>query len=386
LEQRAALERRVAELSEKAAQATSERRAAESQLAGARATVGSLEQAFVEAETELKAIAEPPPAAPGALANDRKLAELRSSEASLRRKHEEASQAGQQFKSALEFAQRTRAQAEFTLGQLKAQLATLTAEIAGAEQRAAEERAAEERAARERNAAEEKALELARAHEKMTMELAMYEEQVSEANMARREADAKRAVAKTKLEQIVPQYNAARKQLQALEATFNASRDREAAACAERDAAQAELRAFEESAERLLIEQRLTALREAEDRAARELAEAELELRRLREAEESVAIERARIERSGGPMALPPASPNSVPMSIAGRIAGETQQPAAAYPAAPQAQGDGNPPPLRLSSLEDRRDSFTFFKWGRREVPALAPPPDAPGGGSAAQP
>ncbi len=375
----------MAELSQRAAQATVDRQSAEQQLAGARSLIGSLETEFVAAEAEFKAVAQPRgPLSAGAAANDRKLAELRTSEATLRRKHEEAAQATAQFKTVLEFAQRTRAQAEFSLGQLKAQLETLTAEVAGAEQRAAEERAAEERAARERSAAEEKALELARAHEKMTMELAMYEEQVSEQNLARREAEAQQAAAKAKLEHIVPQYNAARERLQTLEAAYKASADLEVSACAERDKAIAELRTFEEASERLLIEQRLASLREAEDRAARELAEAELELRRLREAEEFAAIERTRLERGGGLIALPPASPAtpSAPYAppaspnIAGRIASDpSTEPASLNGLTPE-----GPPPLRLSSLEDRRENFTFFKWGRREVPALAPPPDANGG------
>jgi hypothetical protein len=424
LRRRAVLEQRVAELSQKAAAATADRQAAEGNLAPARAVSSEIELQYSNACAEFKEAAAALESVFGQ--SDRKLAELTASEGSTRRKYSEASEAVLRFKTAEDFTRRSRSQAEEHLESLRTQLADLTAQVAAAEARAGEERVAEERAARERVSAEEKAVELRRALDRISMERAMHEERAGEQQQERLGAEAKVSATRAVAESLAARLEEAHVALAELESACAAKREWEEMARAEFDRARIELQTFCDTHEQALVELHLASLREAEGRAAHDLAAAEQELRRLTEAQEQAALERARLlERLRGPIAppyreLPEAGPmsrlaqpiqtqighfdagsapsgdtlalergkpsfytvgradgaaSSIPTDSSGALAlsaqAETNGDSAARQSLPPRQLDG----VKLTSIEDRVDSLTFLKWGKRNPLALPPEP-----------
>ncbi len=420
LAQRAALEQRVVSLADSVRDARCAREAAEYELASVSAQTSGVENEFATAKRTLEDVtAAFTRSSRDSQQADRRLAELRASEESTLRKFTEASEAAAQFKAAEEFTGRARGQAEEHLTRLREQIAALTAEVAVAEQRAAEERSAEERAARERAAAEHKALELQNILERISMERATYEEQISEQHRVRDEADAKIAAAQARFDEVAPKYDLARAQRESAQALVAQQRELEMNLASEHARASLELQTFIEEQERRAINQRLSALIEAEEAAARELAEAEAKLQALRDEQERATKERVSLEGSVPPapaVALQPASAapaspapgaasataTAVESSAASTVAGHIDaddsaefgppvrvrpnlqlvtntprvRPAAA-PAPPAAGPVLQPPvpPMRMSSVEARKASFNLFGWGKRAAMPLEPEP-----------
>ena len=404
LAQRVAQEQQVAALADGVREAKAAREAAEAELAGVNQQTAAIEAEFSTAKRTLEDVtAAFSRSSRDTQQADRRLSELRLAEESTRRKFTEASEAAAQFKAAEEYTGRARSQAEERLAQLREQIAMLTAEVAVSEQRAAEERAAEERAARERATAEHKAAELERVLDRVTMELATYEEQISEQHRVRDEADSKIAAAQARLDAVTPQYEAARAQRDAAMAAVTQQREIEMNRLAEHDRAVRELQAIAEEHERNLINDRLSALIEAEQAAARELADAEAKLQLLREEQDRAMQARVSLEAavppepvaSAEPFALPePAAPEhaapepAAAPTVAGHLEADDTDLADAASASrvrPNLQlvTNGAAPasaqtpvaPLRMSSIDSRKASFSLFGWGKRHpLPADVEP------------
>jgi hypothetical protein len=416
--QRTALEQRVAALVENVHAAQAARQSAERELSDLAQQTAGIENEFATAKRTLDDVT-----AAFTRSNrdtqqaDRRFAELRQSEESTRRKFLEASEAAAQFKAAEEFTGRARSQAEDHLVHLREQIAALTAEVAVAEQRAAEERSAEERASRERAAAEHKAVELQRVLDRIVMERATYEEQISEQHRLRDEADQKIAAAQARFDAIAPKYAEVRTVRERAQAAVDRERTNEAQVVAEHSRALSELNAFNEELERTSLNARLSALIEAEEAAARELAEMEAKLNALRGEQERAASERVTLEASA-PRIAPPEPPPAIqpaPAAVAeaappsNTMAGHldaadadddsdgseivtttrvrpnlqlvTNSTLRARPDAPptpapaqQASGVAPVAPMRMSSV-DARKSFSLFGWGKRAPMPVEPEP-----------